>query len=74
MNYKKKIQKAIKLICLRRKLRSLEKSRLNLIESYIASNPSQASKADDIEKLIVSENFSDIQIKIKLLKRVIEKI
>lgn len=65
MDYKKKIC----VFCLRLKLKSLERKRIFIIESYIASNPSKASKSDDIEKLIVSEDFISLVKNINVIKR-----
>lgn len=65
MTYKKKIC----LFCLRLKLKSLERKRIFIIESYISSNPSKASKSDDIEKLIINEEFLNLVNNITIIKR-----
>lgn len=69
MIYKKKIVGKIKKICLKTRLKNLEKRRLFIIESYIASNPSQASRVDDIETKIHSDEFEKIKKRINLLNR-----
>lgn len=74
MNYKKKILKNVRLLYLRIKLKFLERKRLGIIESYIVSNPSQASRVDDIESKIVSDQFVEIVFRIKVVKRLLQNI
>lgn len=66
---KKKIVKHIRHACLRAKLRQLERRRMCIIESYILMNPSQASRVDDIEVKIHSQELDKVKQEIKLLNR-----
>jgi hypothetical protein len=74
MSYKNKIFKSIKLFCLRLKLKILERKRIGIIEGYILSNPSQASKVDDIESKIDSTQFVEVDFKIKIVKGLLQEI
>jgi len=74
MVYKNKIHKLIKRLCVKKKIYLLENKKRNIIQSFIENNPSSAAKSDNIELRINQENFSEINLKIKILKRFQKKI
>lgn len=69
---KKEIGKMIKTVCLRRKLYFLEKKRISIIQSFIDSNPSLAAKSDNIELQINTKQLSEINIRIRAIKKLLK--
>jgi hypothetical protein len=63
----------LKTFCLKRKLKWLEAKRNSEIEKFIAYHPSQASRMDNLDKSINSEEFQAVNIKIKAIQRLLEK-
>lgn len=72
MNYKKQVLKKIKLILLRIQLWFLESKRNRLVEEFMCQNFSQASKVDDIEKLILTDEFLNTVRKVKIVNKKIK--
>lgn len=74
MACKNEIRRLLKIFCLKRKLCFLERQRRSIIQSFINTNPSSAAKTDNIESRISQEHFSEIDIKIKAIQKLLRKI
>lgn len=64
---------ALKTFCLHIRLKRLEAQRMQEIEKFIARNPVQAAKMDNIEKKFQSELFQEIDFKIRAIQRLLDQ-
>lgn len=74
MNCKIEKKNIVKTLCLRIKLKNLEKKRMSELQKLINSNPSRISRIDDIESNLSPEVFREINSKILAAKRLLAKI
>lgn len=62
----------LKIFCLKLKLKRLEAKRGQEISNFIAMNPVQASRMDNVEKYLASHTLKRTISKIKALERILK--